>query len=89
MMNRFLLPLAVAAMALGSAVAFAESETSTATAEISTIDTATHQLTLSDGVAYTMPEGFDASALTVGEKVTVEWKDNAGAKEVVSVKAAE
>jgi len=85
MKNRILLPLAVAAMALGSAAAFAETAT---TSTIKTIDTTKHELIMEGGEVYTLPAGFDVSALKVGEKVSVEYRNDGSNMEVVSVKPA-
>lgn len=86
MRNR-ILPLALAsALALGSA-AFASGVATTIMGTVKAIDTAQMTFTLADGSIYKLPQGFSASDLHVGEKVTVTWISDNGTKEATKILA--
>lgn len=84
MKNRVLLPLATVLM-LGGAAAFATPSNNTIDGTIKTLDLAKHELMLTDGSSYTLPEGFDAAGLKAGVKVVVEWQPQGDIHEVIKV----
>ncbi|MDB5661407.1 MAG: hypothetical protein JWS10_4022 [Cypionkella sp.] len=70
-MRAFMLPAAII-LSIGSASLAMAAGTTTA-GVIKTLDMKTHTITLADGTAYMLPQGFKDPGLKVGEKVSVIW----------------
>lgn len=97
-MRKYLVPAALALLAIAPAGAFAASTkapavkpAATAPAEqsvmgvVKAIDLKAHTLTLADGKSYTLPATFKDNGLKAGEKVTVHFKVNGSARDITSV----
>jgi ABC-type amino acid transport substrate-binding protein len=84
-MRSFLIPIAALAVALSAAVSFA-ADTMT-TGEVKSVDMDAGTITLVDGTAYSLPEGFTDEGLVAGAEVTISWSlvDNKNVAETVEV----
>lgn len=69
-MRRYMLPALVAGAIGLSGAAFAATMTD---GTIKSMDLAKHQITLDNGITYTLPAGFKDPGLKVGAKVAVDW----------------
>lgn len=59
------------------------------TGTVKTVDKSHDAITLTDGKSFTLPEGIEAEALKVGEKVKIVYSIKAGRTVVTAIKAAQ
>ncbi len=97
-MRKYLVPAFLALLAVTPmTVAFAASTTpsaatsaaeQTASGTVKFFNTSARSLELEDGTWFYLPLDFKAPELKVGQKVTVHWKQNGSAHDVVSIEAS-
>lgn len=97
-MRKYLVPaflalLAVSPMSAAFAATTAPAPASTAADQTATgvvkfFNTGARSLELEDGTWFYLPGGYKAPDLKVGQKVTVHWKQNGSAHDVVSIEAS-
>lgn len=81
-------PMSAAFAASTSAAAATSAAEQTASGTVKFFNTSARSLELEDGTWFYLPLDFKAPELKLGQKVTVHWKQNGTAHDVVSIEAS-
>ncbi len=81
-------PMSAAFAASTSPAAATSAAEQTASGTVKFFNTSARSLELEDGTWFYLPLDFKAPELKVGQKVTVHWKQNGTAHDVVSIEAS-
>jgi hypothetical protein len=85
-MRNVLVPAAIALVLASSGMAMAATAApQSITSTVKSFNGSTHQLTLANGIQYTLPATFKDPGIKVGERVTVKWEMNGKAYQADSV----
>lgn len=85
-MRKVLVPAALALVLASSGLAMAATAApQSITSTVKAVNLAAHQLTLANGIQYTLPATFKDPGIKVGERVTVKWEMNGAAYQADSV----
>ena len=86
-MRKVLVPAAIALVLASSGLAMAATTPApqSVTSTVKAFNGSTHQLTLANGIQYTLPATFKDPGIKVGERVTVKWEMNGKAYQADSV----